>query len=129
MVRIGAIRTLLEAGVLDAIPAGGQSISASEIAAKTGVDKELIGRLSPLSWGDPVCVTRGAHCPCLTELTRSSAPYARLDAHGTLSRDRRGIVCAHRRVGNPAGPPDAGGVQSNVSAAGPLFGSPGMSDG
>ncbi|KAI2938937.1 hypothetical protein CBS147343_7506 [Aspergillus niger] len=44
MVRIGAIRTLLEAGVLDAIPTGGQSISASEIAAKTGVDKELIVR-------------------------------------------------------------------------------------
>ncbi|GFN16562.1 hypothetical protein AtubIFM55763_008151 [Aspergillus tubingensis] len=52
MVRIGAIRTLLEAGVLDAIPTGGQSISASEIAATTGVDKELIVRhmraLTPL---------------------------------------------------------------------------------
>lgn len=58
MVRIGAIRTLLEAGVLDAIPTGGQSISASEIAAKTGVDKELIGRLSPLPWG-PRSALRG----------------------------------------------------------------------
>ncbi|CAK48240.1 uncharacterized protein An11g00070 [Aspergillus niger] len=68
----------------------------------------------PASMGAPVCATRGSPCPCLTELTRSSAPYARPDAHGTLSRDRRGIVCAHRRVGNPAGPPDAGGVQSNA---------------
>ncbi|RAL01220.1 O-methyltransferase [Aspergillus ibericus CBS 121593] len=45
MVGMGAIRTLLEAGVFDAIPTGGQSISAAEITAKTGVDKEIIVRL------------------------------------------------------------------------------------
>lgn len=59
MVRIGAIRTLLEAGVLDAIPTGGQSISASEIAATTGVDKELIGRPSLGSWIPPVGAAGG----------------------------------------------------------------------
>lgn len=40
---MGALRTLLEAGVFHAIPTGGQSITAKEIAAKTGVDKEMIG--------------------------------------------------------------------------------------
>lgn len=44
MVQMGAIRTLLEAGVFDAIPTGGQSISAAEITARTGVEKEIIGR-------------------------------------------------------------------------------------
>jgi hypothetical protein len=43
MTSLGAIRTLLEAGVFHAIPTGGESISATEIAAKTGVDKEIIG--------------------------------------------------------------------------------------
>ncbi|PYH89194.1 O-methyltransferase [Aspergillus ellipticus CBS 707.79] len=42
LVNIGAIRTLLEAGVFDAIPTGGGSISATEIASRTGVDKEII---------------------------------------------------------------------------------------
>ncbi|OJJ37996.1 hypothetical protein ASPWEDRAFT_50947 [Aspergillus wentii DTO 134E9] len=41
---IGSIRALLEAGVFHAIPTGGKSISAAEISAKTGVDKELIVR-------------------------------------------------------------------------------------
>ncbi|KAB8070331.1 O-methyltransferase [Aspergillus leporis] len=45
MTSLGAIRTLLEAGVFHAIPTGGESISATEIAAKTGVDKEIIVRL------------------------------------------------------------------------------------
>jgi len=43
MTNIGAIRTLLEAGVFHAIPTGGKSASAAEIAAKTGVDKSIIG--------------------------------------------------------------------------------------
>ncbi|PWY95090.1 O-methyltransferase [Aspergillus sclerotioniger CBS 115572] len=43
-VHMGAIRTLLEAGVFHAIPTGGKSISAAEISEKTGVDKELIVR-------------------------------------------------------------------------------------
>jgi hypothetical protein len=43
MASMGALRTLLEAGVFHAIPTGGQSISAKEISAKTGVDKEMIG--------------------------------------------------------------------------------------
>ncbi|PIG88503.1 O-methyltransferase [Aspergillus arachidicola] len=42
---MGAIRALLEAGVFHAIPTGGESISAKEISAKTGVDKEVIVRL------------------------------------------------------------------------------------
>ncbi|GKZ99986.1 hypothetical protein AnigIFM60653_007046 [Aspergillus niger] len=40
----GAIRTLLEAGVFEAIPTGGKSISAAEISEKTRMDKELIVR-------------------------------------------------------------------------------------
>ncbi|KAE8154276.1 O-methyltransferase-domain-containing protein [Aspergillus avenaceus] len=42
---MGAIRALLEAGVFHAIPTGGTSISAKEIAAETGVDKNVIVRL------------------------------------------------------------------------------------
>ncbi|KAF4215289.1 hypothetical protein CNMCM8980_010367 [Aspergillus fumigatiaffinis] len=45
MASMGAIRTLLEAGVFHAMPTGGQSISAKEISAKTGMDKEMIVRL------------------------------------------------------------------------------------
>lgn len=40
---MGAIRSLLEGGVLQAMPTGGKSISADELALKTGVDKALIG--------------------------------------------------------------------------------------
>ncbi|GLA14676.1 hypothetical protein AnigIFM62618_001114 [Aspergillus niger] len=40
----GAIRTLLEAGVFEAIPTGGKSISAAEISEKTGMDKQLVVR-------------------------------------------------------------------------------------
>lgn len=43
MTNMGAIRTLLEAGAFHAIPTGGKSASAAEIAAKTGVDKNIIG--------------------------------------------------------------------------------------
>ncbi|KAJ9256884.1 hypothetical protein DTO195F2_5709 [Paecilomyces variotii] len=42
MAQIGAVRTLLAAGVFHAIPAGGKSISAAEISAKTGLDKEIL---------------------------------------------------------------------------------------
>ncbi|GAB1198414.1 hypothetical protein APSETT444_007733 [Aspergillus pseudonomiae] len=42
---MGAIRALLEAGIFHAIPTGGKSISAKELSAKTGVDKEVIVRL------------------------------------------------------------------------------------
>ncbi|KAG2021815.1 hypothetical protein GB937_004363 [Aspergillus fischeri] len=42
MASMGALRTLLEAGVFHAMPTGGQSISAKEISAKTGMDKEMI---------------------------------------------------------------------------------------
>lgn len=45
MANIGAIRTLLEAGVFHAIPTGGKSISATEISVKTGVEKGVIGRV------------------------------------------------------------------------------------
>ncbi|KAJ9365685.1 hypothetical protein DTO280E4_654 [Paecilomyces variotii] len=45
MAQIGAVRTLLAAGVFHAIPAGGKSISAAEISAKTGLDKEILIRL------------------------------------------------------------------------------------
>ncbi|KAM0120027.1 hypothetical protein ACP6JC_003259 [Aspergillus fumigatus] len=45
MASMGALRTLLEAGVFHAMPTGGQSISAKDISAKTGMDKELIVRL------------------------------------------------------------------------------------
>jgi hypothetical protein len=43
MAIVGSIRALLEAGVFQAILTGGESISATEISAKTGVDKEIIG--------------------------------------------------------------------------------------
>lgn len=46
MTNMGAIRTLLEAGIFHAIPTGGKSASAAEIAAKTGVDKNIIGMYS-----------------------------------------------------------------------------------
>ncbi|KAF7585962.1 hypothetical protein BBP40_009771 [Aspergillus hancockii] len=45
MTSLGAIRTLLEAGVFHAIPTGGERISAAELSAKTGVGKEIIVRL------------------------------------------------------------------------------------
>ncbi|RAL13126.1 O-methyltransferase [Aspergillus homomorphus CBS 101889] len=45
MANLGAIRTLLEAGVFDAIPLGAKSMSATDIAAKTGVSKEVIVRM------------------------------------------------------------------------------------
>ncbi|PYI25505.1 O-methyltransferase [Aspergillus indologenus CBS 114.80] len=45
MTNLGAIRTLLAAGVFDAIPLGGQSMSATNIAARTGVSKEVIVRM------------------------------------------------------------------------------------
>ncbi|PYI15764.1 O-methyltransferase [Aspergillus violaceofuscus CBS 115571] len=45
MTNLGAIRTLLAAGVFDAIPVGGQSMSATNIAARTGVSKEIIVRM------------------------------------------------------------------------------------
>ncbi|KAL1856607.1 hypothetical protein Plec18170_003576 [Paecilomyces lecythidis] len=45
MAQIGALRTLLAAGVFHAIPTGGKSISAAEISEKTGLDKQILVRL------------------------------------------------------------------------------------
>lgn len=53
----GSIRTLLEAGVFHAIPAGGQPVTAKEISAKLGMDKDLIGMhgfWSSIAVGPPI---------------------------------------------------------------------------
>ncbi|KAE8377968.1 S-adenosyl-L-methionine-dependent methyltransferase [Aspergillus bertholletiae] len=46
---LGALRTLLEGGVFHAIPTGGKAISARDISAETGVDKDVIVRLMRLA--------------------------------------------------------------------------------
>ncbi|KAF7181291.1 hypothetical protein CNMCM7691_000509 [Aspergillus felis] len=45
VVQIAALRTLMEAGVFEAIPSEGASISADEISARTGLDKNILVRL------------------------------------------------------------------------------------
>lgn len=65
MAQLGAMRALLEAGVFQAIPKGGQSMSAQEISAKTGVHQQLIGK-------DSVMLLPGSD--------RSSWPDSEIDA-------------------------------------------------
>ena len=43
MSNLAATRALMELGVFDAIPTGGKAMTADELAAKTGGEKELIG--------------------------------------------------------------------------------------
>lgn len=43
MSNLAATRALMELGVFDAIPTGGKVMTADELAAKTGGEKELIG--------------------------------------------------------------------------------------
>jgi len=43
MANLAATRALMELGVFEAIPTAGKSITADELAAKTGGEKELIG--------------------------------------------------------------------------------------
>ncbi|KAJ5162667.1 O-methyltransferase [Penicillium coprophilum] len=45
IVQMAALRTLLEAGVFHTIPKGGASMSADEISAQTGLDKNILIRL------------------------------------------------------------------------------------
>ncbi|RAH47817.1 putative O-methyltransferase [Aspergillus brunneoviolaceus CBS 621.78] len=45
IVKVGALRTLLAAGVFYAIPKGGAPMTASEIASRTGMDKSILIRL------------------------------------------------------------------------------------
>jgi len=46
MSNLAATRALLELGVFEAIPTGGKSMTADELAVKTGGEKELIGESS-----------------------------------------------------------------------------------
>ncbi len=43
MSNLAATRALMELGVFDAIPTGGKAMTADELAATTGSEKELIG--------------------------------------------------------------------------------------
>lgn len=43
MSKLAATRALMELGVFDAIPTGGNAMTADELAARTGGEKELIG--------------------------------------------------------------------------------------
>lgn len=47
MSNLAAIRALMELGIFEAIPTGGKTITADELAAKTGGEKELIGEPQP----------------------------------------------------------------------------------
>lgn len=43
MSNLAATRALMELGVFEAIPTGGKSMTADQLATKTGGEKELIG--------------------------------------------------------------------------------------
>ncbi|KAJ5144521.1 O-methyltransferase [Penicillium atrosanguineum] len=45
IVKMASLRALLEAGVFDAIPKGGDTMTASEISSRTGLDKGILIRL------------------------------------------------------------------------------------
>lgn len=96
---MGAIRALLEAGVFHAIPAGGESISAKEISAKTGVDKEVIGTYHSHTSGRDMRL-----------ITKHSATHARGDPDGTLPRDRRRGIRPHAIFRDLYGTPNDGGL-------------------
>ena len=93
---MGAIRSLLEGGVLQAMPTGGKSISADELAAKTGVDKALIGTVpdSPTQ--------RWSH-----ELTVNSATHAGGYPRRPCPGDRRGAIRPHALLGDLFGATNA----------------------
>lgn len=67
MAQMGAIRTLLEAGVFHAIPTGGQSVTSEEISAKTGLDKEILSRYTTYS-------TCTVCCEAAESLTSQNSP-------------------------------------------------------
>ena len=99
---MGAIRALLEAGIFHAIPTGGKSISAKELSAKTGVDKEVIGRYhGPASGVDESNYL-------------DSTTYARSYPNGTIPRDRGGGIRPHVIFRDLHGTSNDGGLQANV---------------
>lgn len=104
MVNIGAIRTLLEAGVFHAIPTGGESISAAEISARTGVDKNIIGTLS-------YSLKKIKKDVPLTSKVRLMRAVTPLGPFREVAEEEY----AHTPLGNVPGSPAGGRVQPHVS--------------
>jgi hypothetical protein len=51
----GALRAVMEMGVFDAIPVDGSSTTATELAQKLNVDKNLLGKLSQIVLAVEIC--------------------------------------------------------------------------